>query len=143
MNNNFLIVFEGIDRSGKTSLMSAFNKLTGYAHPCVDRLYASHAFYAYDRTNNISNLMDLVYKHGATICDSDITYINVNVTCDKESWEKRMDDTKHEDVNWSDSIRLRQVSVSLSNHANEDREIMHIVDIDTSIFHQRNALQFY
>lgn len=41
-----LVIFEGPDAAGKTSLLRKFNTVTGYSHITVDRLHLSHMVYA-------------------------------------------------------------------------------------------------
>lgn len=132
-NRNFLIVFEGIDRSGKTSLMAAFNKLTNYAHPCVDRLYVSHAYYAFKRLDDLSLLMSMVSDYGNVICDGSIVYINVNTVCDYAVWEKRMKDTEHDVIDSFDAKCITQTADAMANHANIDGTKMINIQIDTSV----------
>lgn len=41
-----LIIFEGVDKSGKTTLKDAFNKLTNFKYVVLDRLTTSSKVYA-------------------------------------------------------------------------------------------------
>lgn len=41
-----IVIFEGPDASGKTSLLREFNRETSYAHITVDRLHLSHMVYS-------------------------------------------------------------------------------------------------
>ena len=48
-----IVIFEGIDRSGKDSAILAFHKLTGYQYPAINRFLGSHYVYGrlYKRPN--------------------------------------------------------------------------------------------
>jgi len=39
------VVFEGLDKSGKSTLMAALNKLTNYKYTCIDRAWISQFVY--------------------------------------------------------------------------------------------------
>lgn len=45
MTKPWLVLFEGQDESGKTTLMTEFNKYTDYKHTVVDRAFLSTAVY--------------------------------------------------------------------------------------------------
>jgi len=53
------IIFEGVDKSGKTSLMKEFNKVSNFKHVCIDRAYISHYIYGIDRNSEVDNLVRL------------------------------------------------------------------------------------
>ena len=44
-NIPLLIAFEGVDKSGKTTLMRKFNEVTNYKYVCVDRFVISSMVY--------------------------------------------------------------------------------------------------
>lgn len=44
-NIPLLIAFEGVDKSGKTTLMRVFNEVTNYKYVCVDRFVISSMVY--------------------------------------------------------------------------------------------------
>lgn len=133
MNDSILIVFEGIDRSGKSSLMEAFNKHTNYLYPCVDRLYVSHAYYQFKRTDDVGLLSDAIQHYGNSLCDGSIKYINVLCSCDYDIWKKRMEDTDHDVIHWQDNKYIHQVSRAMATCANIDGPKMHNIFIDTTI----------
>jgi deoxyadenosine/deoxycytidine kinase len=83
-----VIVFEGIDKTGKTSLIEALHKATNYKHIIVDRFAATA--YAYGTLKNRKNfdmteLLQLFYDF-AIFSDLIVIY----VTCDKKVWFDRM-----------------------------------------------------
>ena len=49
MANKKIIIFEGVDCTGKTTLKTNFEELTKYKHVCIDRAFLSQAVYAYLR----------------------------------------------------------------------------------------------
>ena len=53
------IIFEGVDKAGKTSLMKEFNKVSNFKHVCIDRAYISHYIYGIDRSSEVDNLVRL------------------------------------------------------------------------------------
>lgn len=53
------IIFEGVDKSGKTSLMKEFNKVSNFKHVCIDRAHISHYIYGIDRSSEVDNIVRL------------------------------------------------------------------------------------
>ena len=63
MNKPWLVIFEGIDKSGKSSIINEFRKLTNYRHTVIDRAFISSAVYniKFDRKDSsIDYLLQLV-----------------------------------------------------------------------------------
>jgi len=90
-----LIVFEGIDKSGKSTLARAFNKATNYKHMTVDRLFMSQIAYSiiYKRARCIDSVRQFIEKFQAH--EILIVYIKAN----KDIIEKRLDKINHEFIN--------------------------------------------
>lgn len=91
-----VIIFEGIDKTGKTSLIEALHKATDYKHIIVDRFAATA--YAYGTLRNRKNfevkeLLQLFYDF-AIFSDLVVFYI----TCDKVVWVDRMKRTNEDSV---------------------------------------------
>jgi len=51
------IIFEGVDKSGKSTLMKAFNKISNFKHVCIDRAYVSHIVYSMNRKTEVENMI--------------------------------------------------------------------------------------
>lgn len=91
-----LIVIEGIDRAGKTTLMSCINKLTNYKHCVIDRGIISTLAYGliYERDfETICSLTELE-KEFSKIKNHLIIYVD----CDTDVIQQRINDTQHEYV---------------------------------------------
>lgn len=56
-----IIVFEGNDLSGKSTLKSKFERATNFRHLCVDRMFVTSIIYN-DYKNRHDDLRDTLYK---------------------------------------------------------------------------------
>lgn len=89
------IFFEGIDKVGKSSLLSTFNEITNYEYLCFDRGPVSKIAY------------DIIHKRNPH-CDGKINFhayshlltdsLTIYVTCDPDIIAKRMSILNHEDI---------------------------------------------
>ena len=92
--NTKIIIFEGLDGSGKTTLIKYFNEMTGWKHFCIDRFIGSGI--VYDEQTSRRNKEKLLYTVEASmnhIIDADIyvifTYCNIDIL--KDRLEKKDD----------------------------------------------------
>lgn len=62
MSKPWLIIFEGQDSSGKTTLIDLLNKKTNYEHTIIDRAFISTAVYSkkFNRCDDISKYLEML-----------------------------------------------------------------------------------
>lgn len=91
-----LIVIEGIDRTGKTTLMSCINKLTNYKHCVIDRGIISTLAYGLIYQRDFETLCGLteLEREFSKIKNHLIIYVD----CDTDVIQQRINDTQHEYV---------------------------------------------
>jgi len=92
MNNPKLIIFEGMDRTGKTTLMKKVWELRGRVDCCVDRYIVSNIVYNefYERKTALNSLeyLDFIEDNNKTII--------VYVTTTYSDYKERALKTNHE-----------------------------------------------
>ena len=93
-NNLPLIVFEGIDKVGKTTLHKEFDKYVKYRYLTCDRLFLTYIAYAqrYSRPIMVESLNNWLYFNRDQI-------IIIYVTASNETLLKRYKEVNHENVN--------------------------------------------
>jgi len=89
-----LIVFEGIDKSGKTSIANLYRIQTSYKNLVLDRAFVSQLAYAeiYKRTIDKTKIYDWI-----KCIRNDLVF--VYVTANKDILNKRLVESKHVHVN--------------------------------------------
>jgi len=115
-----LVVFEGVDRSGKSTLAKEFNKQTNFKHIVVDRAFLSQAAYSiiYNREKNLDSILSMIRKLGNDL-------VVVYVTASKETIEKRLLESNHEKINlefdtkmfdfFYDLISCKKITINTDN----------------------------
>jgi len=92
-NTYCTVIFEGNESTGKTTLMRAFQKETGWRYPCIDRWLVSALVYNDfklrhgDQTSEIyAEIDDLVRNHGVLI-----VYLKVDPEVQRKRFSRRGD----------------------------------------------------
>jgi len=125
-----LIVFEGVDKVGKTTIHKLFDKETNYKHLTCDRLFLSYLAYCfrYKREvsksiktwllNNIDNII-IVYLHA-----------------DKQDLETRYKIAKHEKVNIAKDLKCFEKAIDYINDCN-----VKYISVNTSLMTEEATVQ--
>jgi hypothetical protein len=97
------IIVEGVDKSGKDSIIEEFHKLTDYSYPIINRLWAtifSHGIYN-DRKLNFKNLnkLDSIFALNGSVL--------VYVTADTEILKERFLRTFEKDIKIEEIDKLK------------------------------------
>lgn len=89
-----LVVFEGVDKSGKTSIANLLKKKTNFEHLVLDRAFISQTVYAviYNRKSVAQSCFNLMHK-----IKNDL--IIVYVTASTKVINKRLKESNHEKIN--------------------------------------------
>lgn len=97
------VVFEGIDKVGKSSLMQALYKRLGYKITCVDRLYLSTFVYDLLRRQKVQSNWELLEENIESVMQMCTAFNQiadcatlVYVTADMQTVLERMAAEKHE-----------------------------------------------
>lgn len=99
MKKPILIIFEGVDKTGKTTLLNEFNKITHHGYVALDRLITSSKVYneiygrgRFDYYNDfeitLRNSFNVLYVY----CVSDNKDINERLSKANESMPKELSD---------------------------------------------------
>lgn len=121
------LLFEGVDKTGKTTLLKAVNKVSSYQHFCIDRCLGSA--YVYDlitgRRDRFKKL-EKIEKEFSRI--KSIPIITVLLTCDPSILVERI---KNEDG--SPQKRIRLLNEAIEAYKNYEKKTrLPIVKIDTT-----------
>lgn len=121
------LLFEGVDKTGKTTLLKAVNKVSNYQHFCIDRCLGSA--YVYDlitgRRDRFKKL-EKIEKEFLRI--KSIPIITVLLTCDLSILVERI---KSEDG--SPQKRIRLLNKAIEAYKNYEKKTrLPIVKIDTT-----------
>ena len=96
-----ILIFCGIDKSGKTTLIKAFHERTNYRYPCIDRFTPTS--YAYGQLRN----RDLNYNEYFL---EDLKLINNTIIfyleCSDKTLKERFKKTKETDISINDVFEL-------------------------------------
>jgi thymidylate kinase len=96
-----IIIFEGVDRVGKTTAIRKFNEQTNFEHIIVDRMFISHYVYAkkFGRKINKEYYKTIENLLGDNLI---IVYLYGNV----QELENRCIITKHEPIDFQKDMEL-------------------------------------
>lgn len=85
-NKPIIVIFEGVDKSGKTTLLNEFNKLTEFRYIAIDRFTISSVVYSdiFCRGKND------YYKNVEKIFSENYNVLVVLVKCDESVITKRL-----------------------------------------------------
>lgn len=98
-----IIIFDGIDKTGKTTLVNAFNKATGYKYPVIDRLLGSVVSYGKLRKRKIDAAnIEMIEKELSKIA------VYVWIDCSKETMSARFKATNETDITLAEAKELRR-----------------------------------
>lgn len=116
-----LIFIEGVDRAGKTSLISAIHKITNYKHVIFDRGVISNMVYtAKNRFNE-----EIMASYEALENQLSLTnHLVIHVTCDSNEIMKRIKATNHEDVDIETDKQLFDTFIATTS--------LNVVKVDTT-----------
>jgi len=95
-NSIKIVVFEGCDGSGKTTLMRAFNIATNYKHLCIDRFTGSMFTYAYDKSRSVAvseilnaeNILNDCFDTYLILCNCEPVTINARLDAKMDSLDR-------------------------------------------------------
>lgn len=93
-----VIFIEGVDRSGKGSLMQAIHKATNYKHVIFDRGPISNMVYSavYGRTNEeVQREYEEIEEQ---LCN--VNHVGIYIHCETSELIRRMKETNHEHVDF-------------------------------------------
>ena len=93
-----MIFIEGVDRTGKGSLMQAIHKETQYKHVVFDRGVISNIVYATVNGRLTTDLMRQYQSLEKQIAKSN--HVVIYLTCSTEVLKERMENTNHEYVDF-------------------------------------------
>lgn len=73
-----ILIFEGIDCSGKSTIKSAFEKKTKFKHLCVDRMFVTSIVYnrVFERNRKDENILTLDMLKFVRTFDPIFVYVN-------------------------------------------------------------------
>ena len=94
-----LIVFEGIDKVGKTTLHREFDKYVNYKYLTCDRLFLTYLAYSTRYKRQVE--VDSFYKW----FEQDNEIIIINIIASEETLLKRFKDTNHKKINIKKDLR--------------------------------------
>lgn len=121
-----LIVFEGVDKSGKSTLIKRFNKKTNFKYVVLDRFTTSSKvydhFFGRDRTeyyNDIEIKANMNYNLLIVYCYAPIEVIKERLEAANEKLPKELSNIKEVKKHFEHTLKLR------SNFTN-------VLNIDTS-----------
>lgn len=107
-----MIFVEGVDRSGKGSLIEAIHKATNYKHVIFDRGVISNYVYMMAH-NRYTPSLEKEYR----ILEEQIAQTNhlvIHVECNVEELQRRADETQHEHIDFEYHIKLFKTIISTS-----------------------------
>ena len=104
-----IVIFEGVDKSGKTSIMAEFNRLTNFKYLTVDRLWVSQIGYAMKYKRPVS-----IVSISKTIPDTKV-YI-VYVTAKDSVIQKRIIKARHPHVDVHKDKTFLRAALSMFVH---------------------------
>lgn len=119
------IIFEGPDRSGKTSIMRRFNERTNYRWLCFDRGPASHYVFS------------MVYKRDSVFCynvlqefcKENTDLVIVYLDCLYETLKQRAKKTNHPPISVKDYLAFKVVKDTIVTN-----KMCHLITIDTDMY---------
>ena len=117
-----IIVFEGVDKSGKSAIAAEFKKQTNFKHLVLDRAFMSQYAYAvrYHRDLTFAELNGVMSK-----IKQDLVF--VLVSAENEVIQKRLKAAKHEAINvFKDKLLFESVGSIFKIYGYK------VVKIDTS-----------
>lgn len=97
--NSKLIFIEGVDRTGKGSLMQAIHKATNYKHVIFDRGVISNI--AYSMIHGRITQEQLKQYENLENQLADVNHLMILLECSTEELQRRADATQHEPINFS------------------------------------------
>jgi len=111
-----IIIFEGVDRIGKTSTKKIFEKLTNYKYIVIDRMLFTAI--AYEKLKNRNNNIDYYKKFFKSLCKNYNVYIIYLYTEDLNLIKNRIIDEKEEILKFYEVERLQQIYFSIFKEFN-------------------------
>lgn len=131
MNNPKLIIFEGMDRTGKTTLMKKVWELRGRIDCCVDRYVVSNIVYNefYKRKTKLNDLeyLDFIKDDKNTI----IVYVTTTYSC----YSSRAVETNHDILpyeKWSSQDYIfERIMKQLKNEWFSNIKIINVFNVDS------------
>lgn len=124
-----LIIFEGVDKTGKTTIKDAFNKATKFKYVVLDRLTTSskvyNEIYKRDRKDYYENFESSIAKNFSTmvvLCESDTEDIikrlcEANEILPKELEDIEMVKNKFREHIFNSELRSRVLIINTSMHS--------------------------
>ncbi len=126
-----IVLFEGVDKSGKTTLARAFNKATKHKHLVIDRLFLSQYAYSLSHNRHI-DLQDLDRIFYWMKPDLIIVY----VCADKKLIERRLSISNHEKIDLERDLSSFDKAIEKFDKMGAD-----IIVVDTSFLQPKTNVK--
>ncbi len=106
MDKKKFIIFEGVDKVGKTTIYQAFRKRTNYAPLCIDRFLGSNFAYDFffDRENSVKDFSTIEEKL-IEIFDCTLVYL----TCEEDILMERIREHDEESLELEVIERIKEI----------------------------------
>lgn len=130
-----MILFEGIDKSGKTTLMRRFNEATQYHYLVLQRYFLTHLAYAkrYGRPIVLEEIMEEVPPHLMIVyCTASAKEIQARIS--------RAHDPEIDVV--QDALAFHEAILKFSHIMNAMNKQYKLIMVDTSIMSCEEALAY-
>lgn len=122
-----MILFEGMDKSGKTTLYKAFNEATNYKYLCCDRYYLSYIAYSIIRNKDI----DIDYL----IAELPSKVFIVYTAASDVSIFNRCRLANHEQINYEEAKEAFEEAVDIFvNEVSPGNSDVFVLELNTDLF---------
>ncbi len=125
-----LILFEGVDKSGKTTLLAEFNKLTNFKHWALDRSFISSLVYneLFGRNDkehylNIQEIVKNSFNVVIVYVESDVELIKERLELHNELLPKELSNitkVKNTYLNYITNSKINYIRINTTNKSIQD-----------------------
>ena len=123
-----ILIFEGPDKVGKSSLIYEINRRTGYEYLCIDRFTASA--WVYDRQSGRRERQEELVASERELSQLRMTkVVNIVLKCDRDVLRQRI---LAEDEEATDRISALDPAIRLYDEYASHVSLLPVIEIDTT-----------